>query len=69
MKVTIYLICVTALASTALMFSRSALGADLIRVDWVVAALPVLAALAGWRFMVRRRQKERLEQMRDSALW
>jgi len=69
MKVKIYLICVTALASTALMFSRSALGANLSRVHWVVAVLAVLAALAARRFMVRRREKERLEQMRDSALW
>lgn len=69
MKLMIYLICVIALASTAWMFSRSGLGSDLPGIRMVAVALALFAAVAAWRLIVRRRQKEKLEQMRDSALW
>jgi hypothetical protein len=69
LKRVIFLLCITAIAAVALTFSRSAGRVDFARVEWIVIALAVWAAVARWRFVVRRRQKQKLEEMRDSALW
>ena len=53
----------------AMLFNRSVLPADLTQVGWIVALLAVPALVAWWRSSVRRRERQKLEEMRDSALW
>jgi hypothetical protein len=53
----------------AMLFNRAALPADLTQVGWIVALLAVPALVGWWRASVRRRERQKLEEMRDSALW
>ena len=70
MKLVTSILCVAALGWVAtMMFNRSALPADVAQIGWLVALLAVPAVVAWWRLGVRRRERKKLEEMRDSALW
>ncbi len=68
MKLVITLLCVAALALAAVFFAPSMFGGAT-HVEWVLAALGVTAVVARWRFVARRRQRQKLQELRDSALW
>jgi membrane protein implicated in regulation of membrane protease activity len=53
----------------AMLFNRSALPAEFAQFEWIVALLAVPALVGWWRSFVRRRERQKLEEMRDSALW
>lgn len=69
MKTVIALLCVAALALAAVFLAPSVLGGDAAHVEWVLAALAVTVVAARWRIVVRRRQRQKLQELRDSALW
>lgn len=69
MKLVAAAVLALALAWAALIFSGAVVPAGLVRVGWVVAAFAAIAAVASWRALARRRERQRLESMRDSALW
>lgn len=68
MKIVITLLCVAALALAAVFFAPAVLGGAT-HVEWVLAALAVTVVVARWRFVARRRQRQKLQELRDSALW
>lgn len=68
MKTVITLLCVAALALAAVFFAPSVLGGAA-QVEWVLAALAVTVVVARWRIVARRRQRQKLQELRDSALW
>jgi membrane protein implicated in regulation of membrane protease activity len=68
MKVVITLICLAALAGVAWLVSSIDMG-SLAQVQWLIAAVAVGAAVVRWRAIARRRQRQKLQEMRDSALW
>ena len=68
MKTLITLLCVAALALAAVFFAPSVLGRDT-HVEWVLVALAVTVVVARWRIGARRRQRQKLQELRDSALW
>lgn len=69
MKLMIYLVCIAALALAASIFSGSGPAAQWPGLAVAVIALAILAGMAAWWFIARRRRREKLEQLRDSALW
>ncbi|MEO8653408.1 MAG: hypothetical protein ABI409_04725 [Ramlibacter sp.] len=68
MKSIIYLVFITAIAYAGMILGRSIAGVTLNGIGLLVAALAVSAVIT-WRLLVRRRQRQKLEKMRDSALW
>jgi membrane protein implicated in regulation of membrane protease activity len=66
MKVVIYFLCAAALAAMAVNFDAPN-AADALLFAFVIAVLSIIAAVA-WR-STRRRERQRIEDMRDSALW
>lgn len=68
MKPITYLVCITALAYAGMLLGRSAIGGNLNNIELLVAALAVSGVIT-WRLLVRRRERQKLEAMRDSALW
>jgi len=68
MKLVILMLCVAALALLAVWFGRSVLG-DGAHAEWLLAAGAAAVALARWRTLARRRQRQKLQDLRDSALW
>lgn len=68
MKTVITLLCVAALALAAVFFAPLVLDRDS-HVEWVLVALAVAAVVARWRIVARRRQRQKLQELRDSALW
>lgn len=68
MKTVITLLCVAALALAAVFFAPSVLGREA-HVEWVLVALAVTVVVARWRIVARRRQRQKLQELRDSALW
>jgi len=69
MKLVLTMLCVAALALLAVFFGRSMLGGGA-HVEWLLAALAVITvAAARWRAVARRRQRQKLQELRDSALW
>jgi membrane protein implicated in regulation of membrane protease activity len=71
MKAVIAVILITTLAIVASVYALPALaaGSGWLQIHWLLAAFAILAVIARWRLIVRRRAKRKLEQMRDSALW
>lgn len=69
MKLVITLFCVAALALAAVLFAPSVLGRYAAHVEWVLAGLAVTVIVARWRVVARRRQRQKLQELRDSALW
>ncbi|HWI82364.1 hypothetical protein [Ramlibacter sp.] len=69
MKTLFTLLCVAALAALAVVLGRAMLGGGAIRVEWLLAAVAVTLVVARWRAVARRRQRQKLQEMRDSALW
>ena len=69
MKTVITLLCVAALALAAVLFAPSVLGRDAAHVEWVLAALAVAVVVVRWLVVARRRQRQKLQELRDSALW
>lgn len=69
MKLVVSALCVLALALAATMFSRFGTAVDFVRIEWIIVAFVVVAALARWWLVARRRERQKLEAMRDSALW
>jgi hypothetical protein len=68
-KLAAYLFCASALALLAFVLSRSAVNGELTPVEMIVAALVIPAAVTTWRLIVRSRERQKIEAMRDSALW
>jgi uncharacterized membrane protein YcjF (UPF0283 family) len=68
-KLVTAIVCLAALGWVAVMFNRSELSAGFAQVGWIVALLAIPAVVAWWRLLVRRRERQKLEEMRDSALW
>jgi hypothetical protein len=68
LKAIFYLVCITALAFAGLMLRLSVIGENLNGIELLVAALTV-SVIVRWRLLVRRRERQKLEEMRDSALW
>ncbi len=69
MKLFISLICIAALGVLGLMLTGMARPGDLLRLEYLLPLVAVAAVLArGWQHM-RRRERQRIEAMRDSALW
>lgn len=69
MKVVISLISVALVAGIAWLFSRSVGMGDALRIEWIVTVLVVGGVVARWRIAARRRQRQKLQELRDSALW
>jgi hypothetical protein len=68
MKIVITLLCVAALALAAVFFAPSVLGGAA-STHSTCAALAVTVVVARWRIVARRRQRQKLQELRDSALW
>ncbi len=68
MKVAICFLCAAALAAMAVVFGRGPSAADSKLFAFVVVVLSVIAAVLTWR-ATRRRERHKIEGMRDSALW
>jgi hypothetical protein len=69
MKVVITLLCVAALAGGVWLVGRSVGTSELPVIQWVLAGLALGAVFARWRIVARRRQRQKLQELRDSALW
>jgi di/tricarboxylate transporter len=69
LKPVFYLLCITVVAAVLWTFGRSSPRIDFSSVEWIVFAVAVALGVARWRFVARRRQKQKIDQMRDSALW
>ena len=68
MKLVITLLCVAALALLAVFVGPSVLGRGA-HVEWLVAGLIATVVVARWLVVARRRQRQKLQELRDSALW
>jgi hypothetical protein len=68
LKAIFYLACITALAFAGLMSWVSVTGEKFNGIELLVVALTV-SVIVRWRLLVRRRERQKLEGMRDSALW
>jgi hypothetical protein len=69
MKAALTLLCLAVLAACAWFLvhtldARSASGVEL-----VLGGLAVAAIVARWWIVARRRQRQKLQELRDSALW
>lgn len=69
MKVVFALLCAAVLGIGAWSFSHSPGAPSLTSVEWLLAAIGVAGVVARWRIVARRRQRQKLEELRDSALW
>lgn len=69
MKSVITFLCVAALALAAVYFGRSVLGGSVANGEWLLALLVATIGVARWRFVAKRRQRQKLQELRDSALW
>lgn len=69
MKFVIALLCIAAVAVGAWLFGHPVDATSNIVIEWLVAALAVGVAFARWRVVARRRQRQKLQELRDSALW
>lgn len=69
MKVVFALLCAAVLTTGVWLFARSAGSPSLTSAEWLLAALAVGVAAARWRVVTRRRQRQKLQELRDSALW
>jgi thiol:disulfide interchange protein len=69
MKVVITFLCVAVLALGVWLVGRSVDTRELPIIQWVLAGLAVAAVFARWRIVARRRQRQKLQELRDSALW
>lgn len=66
----LYSIIVLALAAAVLLFfGPTVLGRAFTNMELVVSAFTVAAMIAGWQLVMRKRARQKLERMRDSALW
>lgn len=68
MKIVVTLLCVAALALAAVFFAPAVLGGAT-HVEWVLTAVAVAVVVARWYVVARRRQRQKLQELRDSALW
>lgn len=69
MKRLIYLLSFVALALAAAWLGQRAVGRDLTAAELSLAVLIVALVGARWLVVQRRRQRQKVEEMRDSALW
>ncbi|HKB54837.1 MAG TPA: hypothetical protein VKD22_12645 [Ramlibacter sp.] len=69
MKVIVALLCAAVLGVGAWLFARSSHAPSVTSAEWLLAAVALAAAVARWRIMARRRQRQKLQELRDSALW
>ena len=67
MKAIVYLAWIAALVLAGVLFGRSAVGATLS--GKLLGAALAISAILIWRSVARRRERQKLEEMRDSALW
>jgi hypothetical protein len=58
-----------AIAAAVMLFAPHALGRALTGAEFAAIVLPVGAVLARLSMLARRRQRQKVEEMRDSALW
>lgn len=69
MKPLIYIVSFVALALATAWLGHRALERDLTVAELSLAALVVTGLVARWLLVARRRQRQKVEEMRDSALW
>ena len=65
----IYLLSFVALALAAAWLGQRAVNRDLTAAEVTLALVVLVAFLARWVVVQRRRQRQKVEEMRDSALW
>ena len=69
MKVVIALLFAAILGAGAWLFARSPGAPSVTSAEWLLAGIAVAGAVARWRIVARRRQRQKLQELRDSALW
>lgn len=69
MKAVLSLLCLAALAGCAWFLVRTLDARSVSGVELVLGGLAVAAIVARWRIVARRRQRQKLQELRDSALW
>ena len=69
MKLFISILCIAALGGAALMVGRAGSAGEPLRIAFVLPLLAVVAIIGRWWFVARRRERRKLDEMRDSALW
>jgi hypothetical protein len=68
-KAVLSLLCVAAIAAGAWYLVNTLDARSVISVELVLAALAIGAVAARWWIVARRRQRQKLQELRDSALW
>jgi predicted MFS family arabinose efflux permease len=68
-KAVLSLLCVVAMAIGAWYLVNTLDKRSVSSVELVLAALAVGAVAARWWIVARRRQRQKLQELRDSALW
>jgi cytochrome bd-type quinol oxidase subunit 2 len=58
-----------AVAATLFWLGKDTLGRQLGSTELAIASLVGVVLVLRWLFAVRRRQRQKVEEMRDSALW
>jgi membrane associated rhomboid family serine protease len=69
MKAVLSVLALLAIAWAGLVMSGAMAASAPMLLTWAAAAVGVIGAAASWRAVARRRERQRLEAMRDSALW
>lgn len=69
MKAVITLLCLAALAGCAWFLANTLDARSVSGVELLLGGLAVAAIVARWRIVARRRQRQKLQELRDSALW
>lgn len=69
MKSLLFFLAFLAAAAVAMLLAPQALGRALTVTEFAAIALPIGAVLARLSLLARRRQRQKIEEMRDSALW
>lgn len=65
----IYLLALLAIAAALILLAPHALGRALTSAEFAVVAVAIAAVLARLSLLARRRDRRKVEEMRDSALW
>jgi drug/metabolite transporter (DMT)-like permease len=69
MKAVITLLCLAALTGGAWFLANTLDARSVTGVEVVLGALAIGAVVARWWIVVRRRQRQKMQELRDSALW
>lgn len=69
MKAVFTILLVAAFAGGAWWLANTIDRRNVSTVEWALAGLAIAAAAARWRAVAKRRQRQKLQELRDSALW